>query len=88
MSSDTKKHEAIRAVVDRVLWTAGATDWNKQMLTEAIAEAVELVEVRAERERCSQVCREIGERHQQEEGTYAAGKKAGAFECAEHLLVQ
>lgn len=30
-------------------------------------------------------CDEIALRHQQTEGSYAAGKKAGAFECAEVL---
>lgn len=39
----------------------------------------------AERGRCVEVCREIGAKHQQDDGTYAAGKKAGAFECAESL---
>lgn len=32
--------EAIRAVIDRVLWTAGATDQNKRILAEAITEAL------------------------------------------------
>lgn len=30
-------------------------------------------------------CEEIALKHQQTEGTYAAGKKAGAFECAQAL---
>lgn len=34
-----------------------------------------------------QKCEAIALRHQQVEGTYAAGKKAGAFECAEALRV-
>jgi hypothetical protein len=40
---------------------------------------------KTEREACAKVCAEIAMKHQQEEGTYAAGKKAGAFECAETL---
>lgn len=32
-----------------------------------------------------ETCREIGVKHHAEEGTYAAGKKAGAFECADAL---
>lgn len=30
-------------------------------------------------------CEQIAMKHQQAEGSYAAGKKAGAFECAEVL---
>jgi len=30
-------------------------------------------------------CNQIALKHQQTEGSYAAGKKAGAFECAEAL---
>lgn len=30
-------------------------------------------------------CEQIAMMHQQTDGTYAAGKKAGAFECAEAL---
>lgn len=30
-------------------------------------------------------CEQIAMKHQQAEGSYAAGKKAGAFECAETL---
>lgn len=41
--------------------------------------------IAAERDRCVEVCREIGAAHQQDDGTYAAGKKAGAFECADAL---
>ncbi|MEM8519489.1 hypothetical protein [Janthinobacterium sp. CAN_S7] len=43
--------------------------------------------IAAERSRGVELCREIGEKHQQNEGTYAAGKKAGAFECADALML-
>ena len=35
---------------------------------------------------CAQRCEKIAVKHQVEETTYAAGKKAGAFECATDLL--
>lgn len=35
---------------------------------------------------CAVRCEEIAHKHQVEETTYAAGKKAGAFECKEELL--
>lgn len=38
-----------------------------------------------ERKACAAKCEAIALRHQQTEVTYAAGKKAGAFECAEAL---
>jgi hypothetical protein len=42
--------------------------------------------VRAEeRKACVAKCQEIAIGHSDEEGTYAAGEKAGAFECAEVL---
>lgn len=34
---------------------------------------------------CAQRCEDIAIKHQVEETTYAAGKKAGAFECAADL---
>ena len=34
---------------------------------------------------CAQRCEEVAIKHQVEETTYAAGKKAGAFECAADL---
>lgn len=34
---------------------------------------------------CAQRCEDIAIKHQVEETTYAAGKKAGAFECATDL---
>ena len=34
---------------------------------------------------CAQRCEDIAIKHQVEETTYAAGKKAGAFECAVDL---
>lgn len=34
---------------------------------------------------CALRCEEIAFKHQVEETTYAAGKKAGAFECASDL---
>lgn len=39
----------------------------------------------AERKLCAAKCEAIALHHQQADGTYAAGKKAGAFECAEAL---
>lgn len=36
----------------------------------------------AMRERASDACETIARKNQREEGTYPAGKKAGAFECA------
>jgi hypothetical protein len=38
---------------------------------------------KASRATCAKECREIGMKHHEVETTYAAGKKAGAFECAE-----
>lgn len=32
--------EIIRSVIDRVLWTAGATEWNRDLLADAISEAL------------------------------------------------
>lgn len=32
-----------------------------------------------------ETCREIGIKHHAQEGPYAAGKKAGVFECADAL---
>ena len=34
---------------------------------------------------CARRCKEIALKHQVEETTYAAGKKAGAFECADAI---
>lgn len=34
---------------------------------------------------CADACEAIAFKHQQTEGSYAAGKKAGALECAEAL---
>lgn len=34
---------------------------------------------------CARRCEDIAIKHQVEETTYAAGKKAGAFECAKDL---
>lgn len=48
---------------------------------EALAQAV-AAEVK---DGCAAACEEIALKHQQVEGPYAAGKKAGAFECAETL---
>ncbi len=48
---------------------------------ELLAQAV-AAEVKAE---CAATCDKIALKHQQAEGSYAAGKKAGAFECAEML---
>ena len=36
--SEGRQLTCIRAAIDRVLWTAGATEINKQMLAEAILE--------------------------------------------------
>jgi hypothetical protein len=38
--------------------------------------------VLAERERFARICEEIALNHQKQEGSYPAGKKAGALECA------
>lgn len=34
---------------------------------------------------CITACEEIALKHQRQDGPYAAGKKAGAFECAETI---
>lgn len=54
------------------------------LTTEAIFKAMRAA-MATEREACATACDEIALRHQQTEGTYAAGKKAGAFECADAL---
>jgi hypothetical protein len=36
-------------------------------------------------ERAARICEERGMHWQKEEGTYAAGKKAGAFDAAENI---
>lgn len=38
--------------------------------------------------KCIEVCEQIAIKHQQTDTTYAAGKKAGALECAEALQQQ
>lgn len=40
---DIKQKNIIRSVIDRVLWTAGATESNRDLLAEAIAEAIAAV---------------------------------------------
>lgn len=35
-----------------------------------------------EREACAKLCDDVAAVHQREDGTYPAGKKAGAFDCA------
>jgi len=59
-------------------------DWMAQRtLTEIHAEVMRMIE--AERDACANVCEAIAMKHQQQYGTYAAGKKAGALECMEEL---
>jgi hypothetical protein len=62
-----------------------ARGWTQEPLFTAdqLRQAVE-----AERERCAQIASAIGEKHQQAEGTYPAGKKAGAFEVAAAIRAQ
>ena len=47
--------ERIKSVIDRVLWTASATEWNKQLLARAVADELGDV-VAAEREACIKIC--------------------------------
>lgn len=58
--------------------------WMEVMNEQEIRDAIRGL-VDQERARCVQICQEIGLRHQQEEGSYSAGKKAGALECVDAL---
>lgn len=49
------------------------------------ASQAEAQAVQAAREACADICEQIALKHQQAEGSYAAGQKAGAFECCEAL---
>lgn len=69
-------------------------DWYKTTVGITVADAkargvtdIELMRQcwKASRTVCAEQCREVGVKHQQDENTYSAGKKAGAFECAEIL---
>jgi purine nucleoside permease len=53
--------------------------------TAASQDGGEAPAVQAARVACADICEQIALKHQQKEGTYAAGKKAGAFECCEAL---
>jgi hypothetical protein len=44
--------ERVKSVIDRVLWTGGATEWNKRLLAEAIADELGNV-IASERESCA-----------------------------------
>jgi hypothetical protein len=81
----TLKKSDLTKLADQAGISIGGSDASPYPTLEqlkAFAEGVRKLEAaRAER-----VCRDIGTKHQQEDGTYAAGKKAGAFECADALL--
>lgn len=50
-------------------------------------EAIALAVAETVKQGAADACRDIGMKHQQVDGAYAAGQKAGAFECAEMLLL-
>lgn len=74
-----------RAAAIRLAKQAGILDheWLQDQY-DAIERLVMLAKYE-EREECAAACEQIAMKHQQDEGSYAAGNEDGAFECAEAI---
>lgn len=72
----------IRKFADQAGISIGANDGSPYPSMAQLNALIRLI-----RHDCSKTCRKIGMIHQQKEGTYAAGLKAGAYECADALDV-
>lgn len=72
-------NERIRSLAEQ----AGADIWGDEVATSRYFDLEKFVELIVKE--CAQRCEEVAFKHQVEETTYAAGMKAGAFECATDL---
>jgi len=81
MTKDEIINLAIDAGIDE--WWDSGSDWRKTF--DDVIERFAYLVAKHTQEQCAKKCEKIAIKHWQEEGTYAAGKKAGAFECAEYL---
>lgn len=81
MLTETQINE-IRATVE-LQWNNRADQFNQWC--ELGRDEQDILFARALMEHASNQCEEVAMKHQRVEGTYSAGKKAGAMECAELL---
>jgi len=74
-------NEKIKALAEQASFRLGqSTAANNAHLDQQLEEFAKLIV-----QECSAECQQIAFKHAQVDGSYAAGKKAGAFECEARL---